>query len=204
MAGRSDASWEEDFEKCVNFHGHACPGLALGYRAGKAALAWLGEGRAPDEEIVAIVETDACGSDAIQVLTGCTFGKGNFFYKDYGKHAFSLLSRASGKGVRLSKKAGAFVLSERHRALFDRMRTKEATKEELNEFWQLHREKCREVLETPLDDLFSLQEVSMTLPPRASVTDSRPCDACGEPVMATKLVERKGKSLCRACAEKEG
>ena len=155
MAGRCDASWDEDFEKCVDFHGHACPGLALGYRAGKAALAWLGEGRAPDEEIVAIVETDACGSDAIQVLTGCTFGKGNFFYKDYGKHAFSLLSRASGKGVRLSKKAGAFVLSERHRALFDRMRTKEATKEELNEFWQLHREKCREVLETPLDDLFS-------------------------------------------------
>jgi len=203
MAGCSDAAWEEDFEKCVDFHGHACPGLALGYRAGKAALAWLGEGRAPDEEIVAIVETDACGSDAIQVLTGCTFGKGNFIYKDHGKHAFSLFSRASGKGVRLSKKVGAFVLSERHRALFDRMRTKEAAKEELNEFWQLHVEKCREVLEAPLDDLFSLQEVSMALPPRASVTDSLPCNACGEPVMATKLVECNGKSLCRACIERK-
>ncbi len=154
MAERSDVSWEEDFEKCVNFHGHACPGLALGYRAGKAAMAWLGERRAPDEEIVAIVETDACGSDAIQVLTGCTFGKGNFVYKDHGKHAFSLLSRASGRGLRLSMKAGAFVLSPRHRALFDKMRTKEATNEELNEFWELHREKCREVLERQMDELF--------------------------------------------------
>lgn len=204
MAGRSHVSWEEDFEKCVNFHGHACPGLALGYRAGKAAMAWLGERRAPDEEIVAIVETDACGSDAIQVLTGCTFGKGNFIYKDYGKHAFSLLSRASGKGVRLSGKAGAFVLSPRHHALFDKIRTKEATNEELNEFWELHREKCREVLERHLDELFSLDEVTMTLPPRASVTDSRACDRCGEPVMASKLVERKGKEICRACIEKEG
>jgi len=39
----------------------------------------LGENRAEDEEIVAVVETDACGADAIQVRTGCTFGKGNFY-----------------------------------------------------------------------------------------------------------------------------
>ncbi len=204
MAGRSEIAWEEDFEKCVSFHGHACPGLALGYRAGKSAMAWLGERRAPDEEIVAIVETDACGSDAIQVLTGCTFGKGNFIYKDYGKQAFSLLSRASGKGVRLSKKARSFVLSERHQALFQKMRTKKATKEELDEFRDLHVKKCRDVLEAPIEELFSLEEVSMVLPPPANVTDSRLCDACGEPVMATKLVERKGKMLCRACTEKEG
>ncbi len=204
MATNSDVSWEEDFEKCVNFHGHACPGLAMGYRAGKAAMAWLGERRAADEEIVAVVETDACGSDAIQVLSGCTFGKGNFIYRDYGKHAFSLLSRASGKGVRLSGKAGALMLSPRHRALFDKMRAKEATQEDLKEFWELHREKCREVLERPLEDLFSLEEVSVTLPPRAEVTDSRPCDGCGEPVMSSKLVERKGKALCRGCIEKEG
>lgn len=46
----------------------------MGYRAGKAAMTWLGERRAPDEEVVAIVETDACGSDAIQVLSGFTSG----------------------------------------------------------------------------------------------------------------------------------
>src|SRR3972149_9497969 len=83
-----------DFKKCIEFHGHICPGLAVGYKAAKAGMAWLEENHAEDEELVALVETDACGSDAIQVLTGCTFGKGNFFYRDYGKQAFTL---AAGK-----------------------------------------------------------------------------------------------------------
>ena len=39
---------------------------------------------AADEEIVAIVENDACGVDALQCVTGCTFGKGNLIFRDYG------------------------------------------------------------------------------------------------------------------------
>jgi hypothetical protein len=59
MTTSSTDSWEKEFQKCVNFHGHACPGLAMGYVAARAAMAWLGERRAEDEEIIAIVETDA-------------------------------------------------------------------------------------------------------------------------------------------------
>ena len=88
----------EDFQKGVDFHGHVCPGLAIGYRAAKAGMEWLSAKRAEDEEVVAIVETDACGADAIQVLTGCTFGKGNFFHRDYGKQVFTLLGRKIGGG----------------------------------------------------------------------------------------------------------
>ena len=91
----------EAFQKCLLFHGHICPGLAIGFRAATAGMAWLDEKRSEDEEIVAIVETDACSADAVQVLTGCTFGKGNFIYKDYGKMALTLLSRNSGQGVRI-------------------------------------------------------------------------------------------------------
>ena len=89
---------QEDFKKCVDFHGHICPGVAIGYRAAKGALNWLKENRSEDEELVAIVETDACSADAVQVLTGCTFGKGNFIYKDHGKQVLSLISRKSGSG----------------------------------------------------------------------------------------------------------
>jgi len=67
----------DDFKRCVEFHGHICPGLSIGYRAALAGMDRLNEERAPDEEIVAIVETDACSADAVQVLTGCTFGKGS-------------------------------------------------------------------------------------------------------------------------------
>ena len=66
-----------DFGKCIEFHGHTCPGLAIGFRAARTLMERLGVKKAPDEELVAIVETDACGADAIQVMTGCTFGKGN-------------------------------------------------------------------------------------------------------------------------------
>ena len=59
---------KEDFRKCAEFHGHICPGLAIGYRAARAGLEWLNDHRAEDEEIVAIVETDSCSVDAIQSL----------------------------------------------------------------------------------------------------------------------------------------
>jgi formylmethanofuran dehydrogenase subunit E len=49
----------EDFQECVDFHGHLCPGLSLGYRASQAGMERLESERASDEEIVAIVETDA-------------------------------------------------------------------------------------------------------------------------------------------------
>ncbi len=68
-----------DYKKCINFHGHTCMGVTIGYLAAKLGLELLTEIRSVDEELITIVETDACCCDAIQVLTGCTFGKGNFF-----------------------------------------------------------------------------------------------------------------------------
>jgi formylmethanofuran dehydrogenase subunit E len=64
-------------DKVVEFHGHMCAGLALGIRAAEVGLAEVGP-HAPDEEVVAVVETDMCGVDAIQFRTGCTFGKGTW------------------------------------------------------------------------------------------------------------------------------
>ena len=64
-----------DFKKCVEFHGHTCPGLAIGFRVAKVAMERLKIRKASDEELVAVVETDACGVDAIQVMTGCPLVK---------------------------------------------------------------------------------------------------------------------------------
>ena len=75
----------EDFRACVRFHGHICPGLAIGYAAVKAGSRVLGLSTAEDEEIVAFVENDSCAVDAVQVLLGCTFGKGNLIFRDWGK-----------------------------------------------------------------------------------------------------------------------
>ena len=73
----NEALWE----KCVAFHGHSCPGLAIGFRAAELAMDYLGlNDPAVDEEVVCVTENDACGVDAVQVLTGCTLGKGCLLY----------------------------------------------------------------------------------------------------------------------------
>jgi formylmethanofuran dehydrogenase subunit E len=198
MKNRDDL-WEADFQKCVEFHGHACPGLALGYVAAKAALAWLGERRSEDEEIVAIVETDACGADALQVVTGCTFGKGNFFFKDYGKTAFSVLSRSTGKGIRLYAKPNGFRSSAEYHALTKKVSSGEATEEEVRAFHQLQAQRTHDVLKTAAEDLYDFQEVTSPLPPHARILDSSPCSRCGELAMASRLTKRPEGLLCRSC-----
>ena len=79
----------ELWDKCVGFHGHECPGLAIGFRACEAAVEKLGVSFSKDEEVVCITENNACGVDAVQLITGCTFGKGNLIFKDKGKQAFT-------------------------------------------------------------------------------------------------------------------
>jgi formylmethanofuran dehydrogenase subunit E len=201
MTKESRTTWDDDFQRCVDFHGHACPGLAMGYVAAKAGLVWLGERRAEDEEIVAVVETDACGSDAVQVITGCTFGKGNFLFRDYGKTAFSFLSRATGKGVRLCAKPNAFSLTPEHRALFEKVWSGTVSEEELKVFWAFHRERTLYVLGRKADDLYTFQEVVTPLPERARVFESLTCSRCGESVMSARLQETGSGLVCRACQE---
>ena len=66
-----------NWETCVQFHGHACGGLTIGYKAACYAAELLELSFSGDEQVVCIAENDACGVDAIQVVTGCTMGKGN-------------------------------------------------------------------------------------------------------------------------------
>ena len=62
-----DHLWRES----VRFHGHACPGLAIGCRMVFEAARELELGtKAKDEELVCITETDACCVDAVQALLG--------------------------------------------------------------------------------------------------------------------------------------
>ncbi|MBF0120097.1 MAG: formylmethanofuran dehydrogenase [Desulfobacterales bacterium] len=193
----------EEFKRCVDFHGHICPGLSIGFKAVKACMEILNETRAEDEELVAIVETDACSADAVQVLTGCTFGKGNFIFKDYGKMAVTLLSRNSGKGVRVSIQPNPFTPNEEHHALMKKVMSKDANEIETKRFKELHLKRSCDILEKPFEQLFVIKKVDMILPPKAIVEPSKPCDICGEPTMGSKLESLleslNDKKICRGC-----
>ncbi len=193
----------EDFRRCVDFHGHTCPGIAIGFQAAQILLKRMRIRRSVDEELVAIVETDACGADAIQVLTGCTFGKGNLVFKNYGKHAFSLADRATGKAVRVSLRPEIMKPNPDHLSLFDRIRKGEASPEEKVRFNQIHYEKTLKILDSPPENLFTFEELQADLPPTARIMESAPCALCGEATKVDLLSEVEGKKVCFPCGERK-
>jgi len=178
-------SLPEDLKPVVAFHGHLCPGVLIGYRASKAGMAALGAKRAEDEELIAIVENDACGVDAVQFMTGCTFGKGNFFFRDYGKQVFTFALRPSGRAVRVSLRADA-----------GRSDADEDSSEE-----ERRERRIRSLLTMDADALFSVERKTVVLPSAARIHESVPCARCGEKVMATCLRKVDGRDLCIPCAE---
>lgn len=198
-----DIASSKEWEKAVDFHGHVCPGLAIGFRAASMAMEWLKEHKAEDEELVAIVETNSCGADAIQALTGCTFGKGNFFHLDHGKHVYSVVSRRSGNGVRVSLRAGAFQPNERHWELIQKTANGTASDEERKEFRNIHEGKSYEILGMNASELFALEPTIGEIPPRAKLEVSKICELCGEPAMSSRIVEKEGLAVCLGCSKKD-
>ena len=191
-----------DFTKCVEFHGHICPGLAIGFRAARTLMERLGVRKAPDEELFAIVETDACGADAIQVMTGCTFGKGNFIFKNYGKHAFSLVDRKRRKAMRVCLQPDAYKADPKYLSLSGKVQNDEASQKELAQFRQLQQAQVQKVLEADAELIFKIEEISIDIPPKARITESGTCDFCGERTQIDLLNKINGKRLCIPCAHR--
>jgi len=168
------------YEEIIQFHGHECPGLAIGYRMATAAMENLESFPAEDEELVAIVENDACGVDALQCVTGCTFGKGNLLFRDYGKHVYTIYSRSSRSGVRVHFHGNDIPesLREDRKALSD---------------W---------LLSASNDSILSVTQTSIPEPEPAKIRESIPCAFCGENVMESRIQQLRKKPACIPCYEK--
>lgn len=188
---------EDDLREAILFHGHLCPGLALGYRVAKAALRELNADRPEDEELVAVVENDSCAVDAIQYVTGCTFGKGNLLVRDYGKHVYTFFSRRSGAGVRISEDYRGFESDGRYAELKKRQDAGENIAAEMNLFKQ---EKAAAILRAPEGEVLSIRKAESAPPEEAKIHASVRCAVCGEKVMRSRARDRDGKTVCIPCA----
>ena len=190
---------EEIVQATVAFHGHMCPGLAIGIRAAELALREIGP-HAHDEEVVAVVETDMCGVDAIQFLTGCTFGKGNLIHLDYGKNAFTFYRRSDGKGIRLVTRREALSPPDPEwETLRSRLGDENLTQEERKRFRELHEARSRQILDIPLENLFEFKKPQGKIPIHARLMESVTCESCGEGVMETRTRRFLGKTVCIPC-----
>jgi formylmethanofuran dehydrogenase subunit E len=191
------------FEEVVGFHGHSCPGLALGYRVATAALkAMKMEDISEDEELVAIVENDSCAVDAIQVVTGCTFGKGNLVFRDYGKQVYTFLKRPSGSGVRISIDFIAPQETEREKELWRRYSQGDRSEEVKRAVHDRKAKKTKAILESPEKGLLKITKVKIPLPREARIYTSVPCGVCGEKTAEPKARLREGKIVCIPCFER--
>ena len=194
------------YPEAVAFHGHACPGLALGYRAAEYALQHLRAGRSEDEDLVAIVENDACGVDAIQVVAGCSVGKGNLILQDFGKHACTFIDRKYNRAIRIVQRPEPVVqhIDPVASALREKVMGGTATPAEHKEFHERQAGVIDRILKMPVEKLFLIKEVKPEIPMRAKIFASVPCARCGEMVAEHRARVRDRKFVCIPCAWEYG
>lgn len=187
------------FSEVTKFHGHVCPGSAIGYRVAEIAVQKLISPRAVDEELVAVVENDSCSVDAIQVVTGCTMGKGNLIFRDYGKHAYTFMNRKNGNSVRISLRKSMESTDPRFAQAREIAFSENATPEEKEDFETIKNEVSNKILRAPAEDLFKVEEVEAEFPEKARIFDSVRCSRCGEMVAEHRARVEDGELVCIPC-----
>lgn len=191
------------YDDVIEFHGHSCPGLAMGYRVSLRALKELA-GRSEDEETVAVVENNSCAVDAVQVMTGCTFGKGNLIFRDFGKQVYTFIRRPSGKGLRISVDWKRPEETKEEQAFWARYMKGDRSKKVIQFVHDRKAAKIRHILEADEKDLMIVKRGKEALPPEACIYESLTCEACGEKVAEPKARLKDRKILCIPCFERPG
>lgn len=187
------------FSEITKFHGHICPGTAIGYHAAEIAIKELSSVRAGDEELLAIVENDSCSVDAIQVVTGCTFGKGNLIFKDHGKHVYTFVNRNNGDALRLSLKKGIDEVDPEFAKIREKVFSGSASEEEKLEFEEKKDNSSYDILDMPDDELFKIEHVEIEIPEEARIFQSVTCAKCGDLVAEHRARVENGNIVCIPC-----
>jgi len=189
------------------FHGHKCPAMPMGLRVGAAAMNALGVGRAQDGQLLALVEIGddhcaTCFADGVQMITGCTLGKGNIKKLHYGKWGVTLVDVASGRSVRVTPRAEA-MLANKKTEFFTRYREKGIPASQVPP--EVVQPLVDRVMGAPDEALLAVGEVQpYALVRKAHSFASFVCERCGE-----MTVEGYGRPLgeqrvCQPCYEAAG
>jgi len=199
-----EGNLEALLRKAAELHGHFCSYLAYGVKAGYVAVKELGVESRGMEELIAIVETNNCFSDGIQIVTGCTFGNNGLVYRDIGKTAVTVAKR-DGTAIRivLDPKYEESIKNEYAEAndLWEKIvvRREKATEEEHERMMKLFEEMAFKELKKPAELIFKISRVKIKVPDYAPIFDSVICPICGEKTY--KPVTYNGRQLCIDCAK---
>jgi len=188
----------------LQLHGHRCPAMPLGLRAGALAMNLLGVERSSDKTLFALLELgddhcSHCFGDGVQMVTGCTFGKGNIRKLGYGKFGLTLVDRTTNRAVRVVPRAEA-QLQSRRTPFFQEYRMKGVPPSKVPE--EVVRPLIEKVMSAPHEALFSAGDVfDYEITGGAEDFGSLVCDRCGEMVMERYARVVGDRTVCIPCAE---
>ncbi len=157
LAVQNNAS--ELLVQAAQIHGHFCPGLSMGVLASMLAIRELGT--AP---LTAVVAKRSCWVDGIQFVAGCTDVNHGLTFDDGDATTVTFSSKISDRSVKIT------VLEEYSKRVnrlvpgFTEMRGKMGSKqgqsaEFLSEFRKKAVEGAFAILEEPLDELFTVEQL---------------------------------------------
>lgn len=185
------------------FHGHKCPAMPLGLRAGAAAMNKLGLRRAKDGQIIAIADLGeehcaTCFADGLQVIMGTTFGKGNIKKTHKGKWAVTVIDKKNKKAVRVTPKAEA-MLANKKTSFFKDYREKGIPASQVPD--DVVNPLIEKVMGAAPEMLLNISEVfDYDLNEKPHSFNSFVCEECGE-MTVTEYGRIKGdKKVCQDCA----
>jgi formylmethanofuran dehydrogenase subunit E len=196
---------DELYKAGLLLHGHKCPAMPMGLRAGQAALEALGVERAADGQLTALVEIDSdhcatCYADGVMMATGCTFGKGNIRKLGYGKFVLTLIDNKTGRSVRVATRNE--VIKRNQESEFIQFRKKGVPASKIDA--ALIDPAVDFILAESNENLFKIdpvQEIKLA-PGRPHDFNTHICEECGEVMVERYARVKNGKVVCMPCAEK--
>ncbi len=196
--------FNEYFDTAMKFHGHKCPAMPMGLRAGLAAMKTLGVERSKDKELFVEAETGkghaaGCFLDGIMTATGCTYGKSNIQKLYYNKMAFTLIEAKTGKAVRVSLKPEFF--EKALNSPFVQERKKGVPPQDIPA--SITDPLVERVLGLSEADFLNISNVfHKDLKKGTPNFDVKRCATCGEAVFTDKLkTATDGRLVCIPCSE---
>jgi tRNA-Thr(GGU) m(6)t(6)A37 methyltransferase TsaA len=191
--------------KAGQIHGHFCSGLAMGVMAATFAMQKLKTDSDGMEDLLAIVETNNCFSDGVQLVTGCSFGNNSLIYHDLGKTAFTL-TRRNGWGIRIISlpESGEYInnsFPEFNDSFTKVVVNQNHDEREVSLFKMRGIERAFATLSLDFSRLFGSLEVFTDISNYAPIYESAVCSICGESVMKPRTIEVDNNIMCLACAK---
>ena len=166
------------WEKCLAFHGHACGGMTIGYKAALYVVERMGLEQDEEgcvrrqEDLICVAENKACSVDAIRVILGCTEERGNLIFHLTDKQVYTFFNKRTREAFRLTLKD----------------RPEGITRENSFAYYQSRMP----------GEMFTAEPVQIPFPESAAQREYT-CSCCGETAPASWIRFVEGKPLCLDC-----